>query len=174
MKSFKEYPQKRMMSMALDFMTVIAIYIISHMPLSIYLRSEHPVVIGEKYVATERHPLLFFFSIIVYAIMLNKDAYHGRSLGKFIFGFQLVNFRTKEEASPFRCFVRNLTVCIWPVELIFAFLYPKRRLGDILAGTELREYDLVAIRKFNWIQLILPILLSLFCSALLVYALQFV
>ncbi|WP_345052542.1 hypothetical protein [Hymenobacter glaciei] len=70
---------------------------------------------------------------IIYA---NKDFLQGRSIAKRILGFVVVNRRTKSAASPLRCFIRNITILIWPIEVIMLLINPARRLGDYLAGTE--------------------------------------
>ena len=37
--------------------------------------------------------------------------------------------------------LRNFTAPLWPIEGVFALAYPKRRLGDFIAGTMLIEVE---------------------------------
>ncbi len=79
-----------------------------------------------------------------------KDSFNGRSLAKRITRLQVVNNRTGEAASPIRCFVRNLPVMIWPVEVLVTFFSPHRRLGDLLAGTRVMNYGVAKTLRFEW------------------------
>ena len=76
----------------------------------------------------------FYFIIIVY---LNKDFFSGRSIAKRIFGLRVVNNVTGKPASSIRCFVRNLTAPIWPLEVVIAITSPNRRIGDFIANTRI-------------------------------------
>ena len=40
-----------------------------------------------------------------------------------------------------KCFIRNLTIPIWPIEIIFVLINPKRRLGDFIAATRIDYVD---------------------------------
>lgn len=68
-------------------------------------------------------------------IYVNKDILNGRSPAKFILKLQVVNKTTGVAADALKCFLRNLFVIIWPVEVVVAFLTPQSRIGDRLAGT---------------------------------------
>jgi hypothetical protein len=46
--------------------------------------------------------------------------------------------------------VRNLTILIWPVEVIAAMIVVERRLGDFIAGTRLSNDVRVLEEKPNW------------------------
>ena len=78
------------------------------------------------------------FLICVFTL-LNKDYFGSQSVAKRIYGYQILNVKTKLAASPVRCIIRNVTAPIWPVELVFVLINPKRRLGDLIAGTELTD-----------------------------------
>lgn len=76
-----------------------------------------------------------FFSLITF-LLLNKDALGGRSIAKRYFGYQVVDLKTKKIASQVQCVLRNTTFIIWPIEVIFILINPKRRLGDLIANTQ--------------------------------------
>lgn len=84
--------------------------------------------------------MLFYFAIFsaltVFSIYLNKDAIKGKSPAKRSFGFVIINHKTGQIANPIRAVLRNVTIIIWPVEVIFLFFSPERRIGDYIAGTK--------------------------------------
>lgn len=80
-------------------------------------------------------------SMAGWIVVLSKDCVGGRSIAKRTFNLQLVDNETGQVATPLQCFIRNLTVFIFPLELIMAFINPHRRLGDQLAGTKLVLFD---------------------------------
>jgi len=76
---------------------------------------------------------LIFLPFIIYFL---KDNYRGKSIGKRLMGYQVVNARTNENAGSLRCFVRNLSIPLWPLEVLISLFSPIRRFGDLLAGTK--------------------------------------
>jgi len=74
------------------------------------------------------------FGLMMIALF-NKDFFAGQSVVHRKLGYKVVDVKTKETASQMRCMIRNLTAPIWPIEVIFIFVSPKRRLGDVIAGT---------------------------------------
>jgi len=84
--------------------------------------------------------LFFTLAALIWAILLNKDIFSGRSVGKRQFGLQVHN-NSGGPASRFQCLVRNLTVVIWPIELIVVLINPNRRLGDFIAGTRVTHFE---------------------------------
>jgi uncharacterized RDD family membrane protein YckC len=81
----------------------------------------------------------FLFGGIV-IIYLLKDSYEGRSLAKRMVGLQVADNKTGQVASVGQCFVRNIFIIIWPVEVIVAAFNPERRIGDLVAGTRVSRY----------------------------------
>ena len=73
------------------------------------------------------------FVVVVY---FNKDWFAGQSLAKRVMGQRIVDVRTGLPASRPCCFVRNLTIPLWPLEVLVTLLSPGRRLGDWLAQTK--------------------------------------
>jgi hypothetical protein len=78
------------------------------------------------------------FSILFIAL-INKDIFGGQSVVHRLLGYQVVMAKTNKPAGMVRCMLRNISVPLWPAELIFILFYPKRRLGDFIAGTKLIE-----------------------------------
>ena len=72
-------------------------------------------------------------------VLVNKDVIGGRSVAKRAYGYALIDKSSKEEASPFQCMIRNVTFLFWPVEAVAVMISPKRRIGDLIANTELIE-----------------------------------
>ncbi|HAN76607.1 MAG TPA: hypothetical protein DCQ31_01940 [Bacteroidales bacterium] len=70
---------------------------------------------------------------------LNKDNMQGRSIAKRICGFQIIDIKTGIAPTNLKCIIRNSTIFIYPIEIIFIAFYPKQRLGDFIAGTAVVE-----------------------------------
>jgi len=77
--------------------------------------------------------ILMVMMIVIYAL---KDSVKGKSLAKRILKLQVIDDRSGNVASPFQCFVRNLLVPFWMIEVVVTFFNPERRLGDRLANTK--------------------------------------
>lgn len=78
------------------------------------------------------------FSLMMIALF-NKDFFGGQSPVHRKLGYKVLDAKTNETASKIQCMIRNLTGPVWPIEVIFILVNPKRRLGDIIAGTVLTE-----------------------------------
>jgi len=70
-----------------------------------------------------------------------KDIVNGRSPAKRILKLQVIDNNTGQAASPLKCLLRNITIVIWPIEVIVAITNTNNRLGDRLAGTQLINFD---------------------------------
>lgn len=73
---------------------------------------------------------------LIFSIYYNKDAIKGKSPGKRVFKLVVVNNKTGQIANPIRCAIRNLTIILWPIEVIVCLFSPERRIGDYIAGTK--------------------------------------
>lgn len=85
---------------------------------------------------------LFLGEIILLLIILlfiAKDAIKGQSIGKKFMKIKVVDIQGGKP-SVFRLILRNITICIWPVESILVLLN-KKKFGDRLAGTDVVELD---------------------------------
>ncbi|WP_185963953.1 RDD family protein [Flavobacterium restrictum] len=80
------------------------------------------------------------FSLMMITL-INKDFFGGQSTVHRLLGFKVVDVKTNEQASKLKCMLRNVTAPIWMIEVIFLLVNPKRRLGDIIAGTSLIEIE---------------------------------
>lgn len=76
--------------------------------------------------------ILMCFGMSLY---FNKDMIQGKSIAKRALKQEVVDIKTGEVASALKCFVRNLTIAIWPIEVIVVLINPSRRIGDFIAGT---------------------------------------
>jgi len=77
---------------------------------------------------------LFPFSFLMIALF-NKDFFGGQSVVHRKLGYKVLDAKTNNTASKIQCLIRNLTGPIWPIEVIFILISPKRRLGDLIART---------------------------------------
>jgi uncharacterized RDD family membrane protein YckC len=96
-----------------------------------------------------------------FALYFCKDIFNGRSIAKRILGLQVVNNSTGKVASPVRCFVRNITCVLWPIEGIVAIVNTSRRLGDRIAGTKLVKFDpSMEQPRMSLVSILVPICIS--------------
>jgi uncharacterized RDD family membrane protein YckC len=93
----------------------------------------------------------YYLNIFGFSLYFNKDIYLGRSPAKRILKLQIVNVKTNRPANPLRCLVRNITVILWPIEVIAGLVNNERRIGDFIARTKLTTYDLEQFKdQPNW------------------------
>lgn len=83
---------------------------------------------------------LISFSVMMIAL-INKDFFGGQSAVHRLLGFKVIDVKTNEQASKLKCMLRNITAPIWMIEVFFLLVNPKRRLGDIIAGTSLIKIE---------------------------------
>lgn len=112
------------------------------------------------------------YGIFIFLI-LNKDFYSSRSIGKRILGYKVVNSKGLA-ASKTQCLIRNITILLWPIEVAFLLINPNRRLGDFIAGTKIIESDKISnsstfeeIRTRNYNISVLWSLLSILFTSIL-------
>lgn len=84
-------------------------------------------------------PIIIIFLLL--SIYFNKDAIKGKSPAKRILGLIVLNNKTNAVANPMRCLLRNITLFIWPIEVVFSIFSPERRIGDFIAGTKVIQDD---------------------------------
>jgi len=105
--------------------------------------------------------ILWYIAIIGIAFFFCKDCIYGQSIAKRILKQQVVNNKTGEIANPIRCFVRDIFMILWPIEGIATLINPQRRLGDIIAGTKVIEFDPELKKsKLNYFQIAISFLLA--------------
>lgn len=131
---------RRLRSVIGDFMFTMAIYF----PIGILFMI--PIIFLEDYDGIiEPHIIMIWISIIPYSLflflILNKDFFKGRSVAKRLQGYQVVDSNTDTAATEIQCMIRNITLIIWPIEAFFLLISPRRRLGDIIAGTKINDAE---------------------------------
>ena len=67
--------------------------------------------------------------------MLFRDSVRGQSIGKRLLGLRVVERDTGHPCTWQRSLVRNATLAIFPIDLLFGLSEERRRLGDRFAGT---------------------------------------
>ena len=77
------------------------------------------------------------FLILVTAYMISKDIFASRSFGKRRTNTYIIDIQTNKTASGVKTILRNITIMIWPLEIVIAIVNPKRRIGDFIAGTKI-------------------------------------
>lgn len=131
----------RLGSMLLDhfFMTMIAMVFYLPGMISTFARAFE--------VTHEQQSIDFFggtflyVNLIGFALYFCKDCINGQSIAKRILKLQVVDNETGLVASPMKCFIRNLSIVLWPVEVLVALTNSNRRLGDRISGTKLVVFD---------------------------------
>jgi uncharacterized RDD family membrane protein YckC len=104
----------------------------------------------------------FYLNIFAFSLYFNKDTFCGRSIAKRVLKLQVVDRRTNKPAGPLRCLVRNLTVLLWPIEVVVALINTERRIGDFIAGTKLTAFDPEQHKEqVNWALVIVAVLASM-------------
>ncbi len=79
-----------------------------------------------------------------------KDGFGARSIAKRMTKLQIVDNTTGRPASVMQCFFRNLTIVIWPVEVLITLFNSQRRLGDYIVGTRVVNYGATPIPAFEF------------------------
>ena len=135
-----------------------------------------PIIISNLWNNFEDHTSDHFFSadwifyLMVFSMSLyfNKDVFQGQSIAKRVLKQRIVQNDSGETSSPLRCLIRNLTILIWPIEVIVVMISPTRRIGDFMAGTRVEyiSYDRSPAPKADYKQ----ILISLFLGFLILLA----
>jgi uncharacterized RDD family membrane protein YckC len=77
-------------------------------------------------------PVAWVGALLLY---MNKDFWRARSIAKRMLGLQVVDATTGLLATTTQCFIRNVTLLLWPVDALLILLCPTRKAGDYIAGT---------------------------------------
>jgi uncharacterized RDD family membrane protein YckC len=78
---------------------------------------------------------MMLITIIGMSLYLNKDIIQGKSIAKRALKQEVIDIKTEQVASSLKCLIRNITIILWPIEVIAVLINPSRRLGDLIAGT---------------------------------------
>ncbi|NOU93105.1 hypothetical protein GC093_07660 [Paenibacillus sp. LMG 31456] len=80
--------------------------------------------------------LNYFITAIGLIITMFKDVVNGRSIGKRMTNISVIDSKRNDQVpSIWRLILRNITLLIWPVDLLY-FLISGNRIGDILFSTQ--------------------------------------
>jgi uncharacterized RDD family membrane protein YckC len=148
----------RIQSMIIDQMIIIFVAMICMLPVGLFLPLNQSAI--EKTIPFK------IAAALIWAIILNKDCIRSRSPGKIKCNLQVFDKKGRV-AHPFQCLVRNLTVFVWPIEVVMVLANPKRRFGDFLAGTNVQDYAPELANKPNLLEIIL-IFAGTFISMLII------
>jgi uncharacterized RDD family membrane protein YckC len=74
-------------------------------------------------------------------LYLNKDFLFGKSIAKRIIGLQVIDNRNNQPADEFKCFLRNMTIPLYPLEVLVTLFTPDRRIGDWIANTRVEPFN---------------------------------
>lgn len=126
------------------------------------------------------------FSILSFGLvliaLLNKDFFKGQSAVHRLLGYMVMDANTKAPASKTQCMLRNITAPIWPIEVAFILVSPKRRLGDFIACTILMDVkasdpetilvDIIESKldRQTWLTLLISIIIT---AAILLFQFNF-
>ena len=78
-------------------------------------------------------PIIAMF--ILYPLAINKDFLNGKSIGKRLCGIQVQNLKGGK-TSEWNSALRNFLLII-PIDFFVTIINPTRRIGDIIAGTQI-------------------------------------
>lgn len=118
--------RKRIAAFLIDLFAACIIYAIVMIMFMILFRQSGKFSMKEL-------DIIQLFYLLLFTL---KDAL-GLSLGKRIMNLQIVN-QNGEKADWRACFLRNLTLIIWPIEAI-VLIASEKRIGDIIAKTTVIE-----------------------------------
>jgi uncharacterized RDD family membrane protein YckC len=82
-------------------------------------------------------PWGFYFVLVFY---LNKDFLNGQSPLKRLLGTQ-VQQTSGAPATEWQAFLRNTTLCVWPLEGLAVLVSGHRRIGDYIAQTQVGDRE---------------------------------
>lgn len=163
----------RIGSMIIDHFIMTAIAVVFFIPSMIKNISAVSATSHERpFTGTFGGPL-YYIGLLGFALYFCKDCINGRSFGKRITKLQVVDNTTEQVASPIKCFIRNIFIIIWPIEVIVALINPGRRIGDRVAGTKIIPYDPnKEVPKINFTQVLISLCLAIVLLLLICLALQ--
>jgi len=85
----------------------------------------------------EQNYLMKITFSIMFSLFLCRDNLNGQSLGKRLMKIQVIDNDTLQTTTSPKYILRNLFLCIWPIELLFVFINGERRIGDYVANTKI-------------------------------------
>ena len=120
--------RKRLLAVGIDIAILVLVFMIANI-----------IPIYDDYIMTARdfgRSYYIVYGIILLIIeigFLCKDVIGGQSIGKKIVHIKVVN-EDESKANLLQLIIRNITILIWPIEVII-FLLGKRKIGDVISKT---------------------------------------
>jgi uncharacterized RDD family membrane protein YckC len=125
---------KRATTLLLEMWYIVSVFVPYLMLLALL-----PLILGYSEGQNVRILKMIIESNFLLAITINKDFFGGQSPVHRMLGYQVLNEKTNLAASKVQCVIRNLTLIVFPIELVILLISSRRRLGDFLAGTILAD-----------------------------------
>lgn len=169
-----EFRTKRIVSMLIDHFTMVIVVIPIAILMFLILLFFVQDIMALYFLDIHGYALLFSS----YGIYFLKDNWTGKSLGKRIMGLVVVDKKSGSNASSFQCYVRNIFVVIWPLEVLITLFSPNQRLGDFIAQTRVESaakesphslFLAIKTTPVNWNQVLLIFLATIPYCYLLAY-----
>ena len=129
-----------------------------------------PIILIQHFVFPERQndATLKYWMAPVFVIYFCKDCFGGRSLAKRKLKLVVVDNKSYVTSTPIQSVLRNLSIVIWPIEVLVSLFDQERRLGDRLAGTKLaRFHDEIPQNNSTVLQFLGAVLIASLFTALL-------
>lgn len=125
--------------------------------------------------------LVYTLMILTCLILAYKDFLNGQSFAKRYYGYQVVHLATGLPATELQCFIRNVVILFFPLDILVAIASPRRRLGDLIAGTSLVKAEqtppeslLTEFKSYKWNEKTISyLILSAIAIALLIFGANF-
>ena len=120
--------RKRLLAVGIDIAILVLVFMIANI-----------IPIYDDYIMTARdfgRSYYIVYGIILLIIeigFLCKDVIGGQSIGKKIVHIKVVN-EDESKANLLQLIIRNITILIWPIEVIILLL-GKRKIGDVISKT---------------------------------------
>ncbi|SHJ61829.1 RDD family protein [Bacteroides stercorirosoris] len=100
----------------------------------------------------------FMLPWLVWGALFCKDCFGGRSIGKRILGYQVVDSENGQVVHPFKCVARNLFYMLGIIDVIAMFYHSKgRRIGDYVVHSKVKKCD-NNLYEVRWIEALLAII----------------
>ena len=112
--------KKRLLAITIDFAAIIVI-------------SQILVLMS----VFEQNYLMKISFSFMFSLLLCKDNLNGQSLGKRLLKIQVVDNDSLQKTTSFKYILRNLFLCVWPIELLIVLINGEKRLGDYIANTKI-------------------------------------
>lgn len=131
----------RLGAMVIDHIIMTMIVMIFFIPVMLSVSTDALKVTHEQTSFNFMGGVWGYVSMLGLILYPCKDCINGRSIAKRMLKLQVVDNSTGQVASPFKCFIRNLFIVLWPIEVIVALTNTSRRLGDKVAGTKVVVFN---------------------------------